>query len=333
MKPSPWLLAVLWVGLIGGWFGPPALQAGESLPGADLRLGVNPTLGHLPILAKRKGLLDHPPHPVHFEYYRFGQQVMNALLQDNVDAGIVGLGPLVFASLAGVRFQILATTATYYDLYRLAVRQDRGISSIADLVGKRIAVPKESTMSFFFHNFLTENGISASKVEIVYVDRIDQMPEMLRQGEIDAFCARDPYASEAEKLLPGKISILSAPDLPANTINLVSTAKVIGEKREAFKSLLRSLMTASDQTRSAPQESLALLESVKEVDKKFLRQQWRKIHHEVFLGQELLLRMESIARWAIRNRLVPARSHPNYREYLDPSLLEEVRPEAVTLIH
>ncbi len=59
---------------------------------------------------------------------------------------------------------------------------------------------------------------------------------------------------------------------------------------------------------------------------------WEEFTFEMSLDQTLLINIESEARWAIRNELTDAREVPNYLDYVYPDALEQVKPDAVTVI-
>jgi NitT/TauT family transport system substrate-binding protein len=50
------------------------------------------------------------------------------------------------------------------------------------------------------------------------------------------------------------------------------------------------------------------------------------------LDQSILWCLEDEARWAIKNKLVEAAEVPNYLDYVYFKALEEIDPEAVTII-
>ena len=59
---------------------------------------------------------------------------------------------------------------------------------------------------------------------------------------------------------------------------------------------------------------------------------WDEFTFEISLDQSLLINIESEARWAINNNLTDATEVPNYLDYIYLDALEEVRPNAVTII-
>jgi NitT/TauT family transport system substrate-binding protein len=54
---------------------------------------------------------------------------------------------------------------------------------------------------------------------------------------------------------------------------------------------------------------------------------------ELSLDQSLLINTEDEARWAIKNNLIDKTEIPNYLDYIYIDALEEVKPEAVGIIH
>jgi NitT/TauT family transport system substrate-binding protein len=50
------------------------------------------------------------------------------------------------------------------------------------------------------------------------------------------------------------------------------------------------------------------------------------------LDQTILITLEDEARWAIREGLIDKKEIPNYLDFIYMDLLENVKPEAITII-
>ena len=59
---------------------------------------------------------------------------------------------------------------------------------------------------------------------------------------------------------------------------------------------------------------------------------WPDIRLRVSLDQSLLITMEDEARWAIESGFTDKKTVPNYLNYIYFDTLEEVKPEAMTII-
>lgn len=60
---------------------------------------------------------------------------------------------------------------------------------------------------------------------------------------------------------------------------------------------------------------------------------WPRQEYAVKLPQAMLILFDNQARWRIEHGLTDATEVPNYLDYIYFDALEEVKPEAVTIIH
>ena len=67
-------------------------------------------------------------------------------------------------------------------------------------------------------------------------------------------------------------------------------------------------------------------------DTAMTRKAWEQYVFALRLDQSLLLTLEDIARWAIRHHLTEATTVPNFLDAMYFQALQEVKPEAITII-
>ena len=72
----------------------------------------------------------------------------------------------------------------------------KGDTSVRHLAGKRIAYVEDSTAQYVLLQGLASEGLNESQVKLIRM-RIDEMPDALERGEIDAFAGWDPATSVA----------------------------------------------------------------------------------------------------------------------------------------
>ncbi len=134
-------------------------------------------------------------------------------------ATVVDTG-LVLASLAGVKFEVLATLATTSRQNRLIARADHGIKGVADLKGKRIGVVKGTAIHYFTDTLLQFYGLTSSQYTLVGLEAADQAGPLLR-GEIDAAGMVDPAAYKALQTLGSNAVVIPDQKIYTLSANLV----------------------------------------------------------------------------------------------------------------
>ena len=225
-------------------------------------------------------------------------------------------------------------TVSDFRLDDLVARRDKGITLPTDLRGKRIGVLEKATSEFFLGRFLTMNDISLDEVEIVYL-KPSEIVQKLLDGEIDAGQTWDPNVYRLKEALKDNAVTWSREHgqwKPVETFVLITTKSWLREHRETARRLIRSLVEAEDYVRDNPDQSMRFIATRFGLTDEYTQYVYRAIEFKVELSQSLLLAMEDETRWAIQNKLVPSMVVPNYLESIDISILDEIRPTAISII-
>ncbi|MBF0612580.1 MAG: transporter substrate-binding domain-containing protein, partial [Magnetococcales bacterium] len=173
-----------------------------------LSIALAKPLNHLVVLALHQfNEVTQQPAP-QVTWTKDGKQALALLEKGNVQTAVVGLGPLVTLESASFSPRILAALTTVPNLYHILVLQGREIQTPADLRGKTIAVSLNSTMHVALIDLLTGLRIEPDQVKLVTPSNNDALLEMLRSGEVDAVCTRDPYLTTIQETLKEKVQLL-----------------------------------------------------------------------------------------------------------------------------
>ena len=203
---------------------------------------------------------------------------------------------------------------------------------LSDLRGKRIGTPKGTTMHFFLHVLLVKNGIS-EKDALISHKKLEELPSALANAEFDAVSTREPYVSQAAKLLGGNSVVFTEPGLYVKTLNVVVRNSFIKERPDTIKKLLRALLRAEEFARKEPDQAMKIVSNRLKLGQSEMAALRPDLDLRVSLDQRLLVSLEDQARWAIKNKLTDRTATPNYLNFIYPDGLKAVRPEGVTLIH
>ena len=110
----------------------------------------------------------------------------------------------------------------------------------------------------------------------------------------------------------------------------VSNEDFIAKNPEVVKRSLRALLQAEEFAGKNEDEAKVL--ASRGLDVQFIDDLWQKLDYTISLPQALLIAMENGARCKIQNGLADAVEVPNYLNYIHRDTLEELKPEAVTII-
>lgn len=261
-----------------------------------------------------------------------GLAAVEALMAGNEDVATAAETVFVNKSLApgnDVNLKILGEIARSESI-AIVARLDRGIASVADLKGKKIALTSQTPSAYFLDRHLLYNHIDPGSVTIVNLPPL-KLVEAVVQGSVDAAITWEPYVWNAQQKLASNGRSWPAQSDQQFHFLLICAAGFVEKRPEAVKKLFRALSDAEAQLAADPARARQVLARRLAFDERYLATVWTKHTIGLSLDQTLLVAMEDQARWAIARGLTPASRPPNYLKSIEPGPLVSVRPDAVTL--
>ncbi|MGR6429733.1 taurine ABC transporter substrate-binding protein [Rhizobium sp. PAMB 3182] len=156
----------------------------------------NPT--PMQLLASSDAIQKATGWDVEWRKFASGTDVIAAMASGDVVLSELGSSPLAIATSQGVDIQLIAFSDVIGSAESLIVSSSSGIKTLADLKGKRIAVPVGSTAHFSLIGALKHEGIAESEVTIMNMPP-DQIAAAWQQNAIDAAWIWQPVQSEILK--------------------------------------------------------------------------------------------------------------------------------------
>ncbi|GBE05826.1 MAG TPA: transporter substrate-binding domain-containing protein [Nitrospirae bacterium] len=318
--------------LIGGCERFGGQKPGKQIDKVTLGVSATSLLPSMVHIAKAKGYFLEQGIDMEIMGYPTGKHALAAVLKKEVNIGTVADTPIVFNSFVRDDFSAFATIVDSARHAKALARKDRNIETPQDLTGKKIATTRGTTAHFFMDVFFVFNGMDPSAIE-VYDLKPKEMVRAIVNGDVDSIFAWEPNISKAQNILGD-----NAVFLPANvgymaTFNLVSKNDFIENNPELIKRVLRALSKAEKFIKENRDESVDIIAQHLNADHGKINTLWDMYEFRLSLSQSLLITMEDEARWAIKNNLTDKTEVPNYLDFIYIDALEEVRPEAVSIIH
>lgn len=295
-----------------------------------VRIGISPE-GELALIAHERGFFKKAGLDVVLKEYPSGKRALEGMFAGEVDIATSAETPFVFKSLERSDFSLIASIGSAEDEFRILARNDSGILKTKDLKGKRIAVQKESALHFFLHLCMMKQGLSEKDVKLYYPP-IEEQPEALASGTIDAIVTRYPFISEAQKLLGYQVTLIAEPGLYQKIKIMSASNNFIEKNRETIRKILNALVLAEDFVRKEKEKSMTIISDRMKVPYQHLFTQWPHLSLRLSLDQQLLLTLEEEARWAVASGLVKKGRIPNYLNFIHADALKAVKPHSVTII-
>jgi len=303
-----------------------------SGPKETVTLGVASIVLSAPLyIAQAKGYFDEEGLQVVFKPYPTGKKAIERMFAGENEIATVAETPVLFESFLRNDFCLFGTFFYSYKDSKVIASKESGIKSPADLKGKRIGTIEKTSAHYFTYIYLTEHGIDPAAVKISFYPS-GEIPAALKNGQVDAIVAFEPYAFQTKLALPEQTVTLPNSMLFRETFSLVAMKAWAGKHPESLKRMLRAVDRGITYTRENKQESIGILVKELKVNREMLEAVWDDYIYQFSLDNSLLTLLENEARWAIRYKLVDAKTIPDYFDLYFIDAMKAVKPDAVSII-
>jgi len=149
-------------------------------------------------------------YKINWKQFGGGGEVIKAMASGAVQIGEIGSAGIAAAVSRGEPLEVFWILDDIGSAEALVVKKTSGIKTLADLKGKKIAMPFNSTTHFHMMVALEQAKINPADVQILNM-RPPEVRAAWQRGDIDATFIWDPVLAEAKKdgtviLTSGKIS-------------------------------------------------------------------------------------------------------------------------------
>lgn len=145
-------------------------------------------------------------YKINWKQFGGGGEVIKAMASGAVQVGEVGSAGISAAVSRGEPLELFWIIDDIGDAEALVAKKGSGITKVADLKGKRVAMPFNSTTHFHMMVALDQAKINANDVKILNM-RPPEVRAAWQRGDIDATFIWDPVLADAKK--DGNIVITS----------------------------------------------------------------------------------------------------------------------------
>jgi len=150
-------------------------------------------------LSKITGAFDDAPYQVKFARFDYGPPLVQAAASGDIDLGYVGTVPPITGAAKQFGFKIVATQHGSDDTKaaeNIIVGKDSPIQSLADLKGKKIAIPQGSSAHGLALLALKSVGLTPKDVQLVYLSPAAGATAF-NTGKVDAWSIWNPQSAIA----------------------------------------------------------------------------------------------------------------------------------------
>ena len=209
-------------------------------------------------------------------------------------------------------------------LYRVVAKRSAGIRTPADLRGKRVSVPRDTSAHYYLVRTLVTAGLTEADVTLVDLPR-DGMAAGVAAGRADAFVMWEPEAEKGVAALGQDVTIFQDNRMYREFFSLYASTEVLGnpKRRQELVGFVRALLAATEEVKRRPEPHFPLIARTVNQSVDWVSRSWRHHAFPAALPNELLDVMVEEERWVARNRKREPRPRATLQGLIDSSVLAE----------
>jgi sulfonate transport system substrate-binding protein len=230
---------------------------------------------------------------------------------------------LLRQSVDDPNLRVIFTVAESF--YRIVARKSAGISKVADLKGKRITTPRNTSAEYFLVRMLATANLTEADITLIPITPVTEMSVALKDGRVDAIAMWEPESERAIAVLGNDAIVLQDRNVYRELFNLNTSTKVLADpaKRRAVVEFVRALIMSSEQLRSRPQDFWPYIASKLNYPQELVSKSWPELRYAGSMVRDLLDVMEVEEAWVAQERNRSPRTRALLATLIDASLLQE----------
>ncbi len=281
------------------------------------------------IVAKEKGYFAEEGVNVKVMPFTSGKVAHETLIGEGIDMATSPDIPLIASTfIAPENFKVVATIMRTNNGEKLLVLNEK-IKEPKEIEGKKIAILHTSTSHYFATGFMEKNGIDASKVEFINLKPFE-MSAALETGSIDGYFAWEPFIYHGKKAFGEDATVYEDKSIYPATMNLGVSTKLLQENPEEAEKVLRALVKAERFIKTNPEQAKQIIAVRLGFDIESFEALWSDYDYTLTLDTLLLETFAKQQQWAVEEGIQKG-TPDSIDKYIETTLLEEVKPEAVTI--
>lgn len=259
-----------------------------------------------------------------------GEGGITRITSGEVDLATNAETQLLRESVKNPDLRIIMTVTESF--YRLVARKSAGIETLADLEGKTIMLPRNTSAHFFLVAMLETVGLTEADVTIVGLppakdgqSGMDQMSDFLARGDVDAISIWEPEPVGAIETLGDDAIVFQDRDVYREVFNLHARAQDLAdpEKRRSIVEFVRSVSEASEALDRHPDPYWQHISDVTGFSLHEIEEAWPEMEFPVQIVPDMLDVLVREDKWVAKELDREPRSRGELRQLIDYSVLRE----------
>ena len=208
--------------------------------------------------------------------------------------------------------------------YRVVAKRSAGINRLADLKGKRIVVPRNTSANYYLVAMLRTVGLQESDVTLVTAPATAMAATMVK-GEADAISMWEPESENAVRAIGKDAIIFQDNKVYRELYSVYSTTEVMKDPRrhKELVEFVRATLVAAADLQKDPKRYFPLVSEKTKHPQDQIARSWE--HHGFPLGvaPDLLNLITEEEKWVAAQQNRAPRSRAELAGFIDTSILKE----------
>lgn len=237
---------------------------------------------------------------------------------------------LLRESVAHPDLRIIMTVTESF--YRLVARRSAGINTLADLKGKRVMVPRNTSANYYLVAMLRTVGLTEEDVTLVNLlptldgqTGMDQMSDALARGDVDVISIWEPEPHDAIETLGEDAIVFQDRSVYREVFNLHAWASDLAdpERRRAIVEFVRAVAKATTALKADPATYWPHVSSIIRYSVDDIAAGWPEMEFPVAIIPDMLDVLVEEEPWIAKQQNREPRSREVLEQFIDRSVVEE----------
>lgn len=237
---------------------------------------------------------------------------------------------LLRETIANPDLRIIATVTESF--YRLVARRSAGIETLADLKGKRVMLPANTSANYYLVAMLRTVGLTDDDVTIVPLppaegdqSGMDLMSEYLKNGEADAISIWEPEPESAIETLGDDAIVFQDRSVYREVFNLHARATDLADpdKRRSIVEFVRAVAKATAALKENPQQYWPHVSSITTFTVDEISKGWPEMEFPVEIIPDMLDVLVEEEPWIAKRQNREPRTREELERFIDRSVVAE----------
>ena len=209
-------------------------------------------------------------------------------------------------------------------LYRIVGRRSAGIARLADLKGKRVVVPRNTSAHYYLVAMLRSAGLNESDVTIVNAPAT-AMAAAVVKGDADAISMWEPESENAVVALGPDAIVFQNNRIYREFFSVYSTTDVLADRRRRGElvEFVRALRASMNQMQKNPAPYFPLISRVTMHPEAQIARSWQHHAFPFALPADLLDIITEEEKWVAASQQRAPRTRQRLATFIDTSVLAE----------